>query len=209
MAYGVGAAMAGGKRGSAEQTPRQEGDWYPTPRDISEVLLDRVPFAGGVYEPCCGDGSLAKVIADYGYEVHGTDLRNRGYGRSGKSYDVLALKRLLGPNIVTNPPFNIAAGIIDHLWSLRPAKMALLLKSTFWHAAERQELFNRITPSRIIAPTWRPDFLGLNRPTMEVIWCVWEQGHVGPPTYELAARPEWAQKKRGRRKTPALAIVGP
>ena len=197
----IGAAMAGGKRGSGTDRPRQHADWYPTPKDVTCALFDRVSFDGGIYEPCCGDGSLANVATnDYGYEVYGTDLHDRGYGVGhGKAFDVLKLKSLLAPNVVTNPPFNIAPDVIDHLWSLGPEKMVMLLKSTFWHAETRREMFLRIPPSRIIALTWRPDFLGLNRPTMEVIWCVWERGHVGNPSYELADRPDWAKKKKGRK----------
>lgn len=201
MAVGVGAAMAGGKTGSGEQRPRQAGDWYPTPKDVTCALFDRVRFDGGIYEPCCGDGSLAMVADDdYGYDVVGTDLFNRGYGVGhGKAFDALKLRSILAPNVVTNPPFNKAPEIIDHLWGLGPDKMAMLLKSTFWHAESRRELFEKTSPSRIIALTWRPDFLGLKRPTMEVIWCVWERGHEGPPIYELADRPEWAKKKKGRK----------
>jgi hypothetical protein len=209
MAAGIGAAMAGGKRGSGEENPRQEGDWYPTPKDVTCALFDRVAFDGGIYEPCCGDGSLAAVAArDYGYPVVGTDLHDRGYGVGhGEAYDVLRLRKLLAPNVVTNPPFNIAGAIIEHLWSLRPLKMAMLLKSTFWHADNRREIFLRMPPSKIIALTWRPDFLNLKRPTMEVVWCLWEQGHEGPTAYELAERPEWARKKKGRKRLDEFPVA--
>lgn len=206
MTSGIGAAMAGGKRGSGSPRPRQDADWYPTPKDVTSVLFDRVAFEGGIYEPCCGDGSLARVAEeDYGHLVVGTDLHDRGYGIGhGGAYDVLKIDRLLAPNVVTNPPFNIAAQAIEHLWSLGPDKMAMLLKSTFWHADCRQPLFEAMKPSRIIALTWRPDFLNLDRPTMEVIWCVWDRRHSGAPSYELAPRPAWARKRRGRRSSDAV-----
>lgn len=198
----IGAAMAGGKRGTGEDRPREEGDFYPTPKDVTHALFERVSFEGGIYEPCCGDGSLAFVARDdFGYEVVGTDLVDRGYGVGhGKKFDATKLRKLLAPNIVTNPPFNVAAEIIDHLWSLGPDRMAMLLKSTFWHAETRHDLFVRTNPSKIIPLTWRPDFLDLKRPTMEVMWCVWERGHVGPAQYIPAARPEWARKTKGRKK---------
>jgi hypothetical protein len=205
MAAKVGAAMAGGKTGSGAARERQAADWYPTPKDVTCALFERMKFEGAIYEPCCGDGSLAVVAEeDYGYDVIGTDLHDRGYGVGhGKAFDVLKAKRLLGPNVVTNPPFNIAGEIIEHMWGLGPSSMAMLLKSTFWHAESRRRIFEKMPPSRIIALTWRPDFLGLNRPTMEVIWCVWERDHVGPPSYELADRPEWAKKKKGRKSARA------
>lgn len=208
MATGIGAAMAGGKRGGGEQRPRQKDDWYPTPDDVTCALFDRVMFDGDIYEPCCGDGSLARVAETrYGYNVVGTDLCDRGYGIGhGQAYDALKLDRLLAPNVVTNPPFNIAAEIIEHMWSLKPSKMAMLVKSTFWHAENRRRLFQKIPPSRIIALTWRPDFLGYKRPTMEVIWCVWEgNNHNSGTIYELADRPDWAKKKKGRTRAIPLS----
>jgi len=198
MKAGIGAAMAGGKRGSGDARPRQHADWYPTPPECTEVLLDRLKLTGPVWEPCCGDGSLARVMEGRGIRVIGTDLHDRGYGDGhGEGYDVLKADRLLAPDIVTNPPFNIAGPIIRHLLTLRPRTMALLLKASFWHASSRSALFRDHPPSRIVALTWRPDFLGLKRPAMEVIWTVWEDGHEGPTAYELAARP--GERKRTRK----------
>jgi hypothetical protein len=103
------------------------------------------------------------------------------------------MQELLAPNVITNPPFDIAAEIIDHVMgNLKPQKMALLLKASFWHAKTRSALFNRYRPSRIIPLTWRPDFMRLGRPTMEVAWCIWEKGFEGHPTYELGYKPEKA-----------------
>jgi len=190
MASGIGAAMAGGKRGSGETRPRQHGDWYPTPEEVTEVLFPHVRIKGDVLEPCCGDGSLAKVIERHGHRVIATDLYYRGYGDGhGERFDVLKLKELPAPNVITNPPFNIAKQIIEHLLSLQPDLLALVLKASFWHAKSRMDLFERHPPSKIIALTWRPDFLHLKRPTMEVIWCVWQRGHNGPTEYILAGRP--------------------
>lgn len=199
MSTGIGASMAGGKRGSGSPRERQYADWYPTPSNVTEVLMERVKFEGLVSEPCCGDGALAKVIERYGNEVIGTDLHDRGYGSGhGKSFDILKMKKLPAPNVVTNPPFNIAAEIIEHLMTLQPEKMALLLKASFWHAKTRQRLFELYPPSRIIALTWRPDFLNLNRPTMEVMWCVWEKGS-NVTQYELAAKPKKDKQDRAAR----------
>lgn len=202
MKSGIGAAMAGGKRGAGDERPRQHGDWYPTPPECTQVLLDRVAFGPKVWEPCCGDGSLAKVMEARGIEVIGTDLHDRGYGVGhGIGYDILKAKTLMAEDIVTNPPFNIAAPIIRHLIEMKPRKMALLLKSSFWHAKNRSALFEEHPPSRIIALTWRPDFLSIGRPTMEVSWCVWEHGHNDRTYYELAARPPRPRQRKG-------AVVG-
>lgn len=196
MATGIGAAMAGGKRGSGSERPRQHGDWYPTPDEVTEVVMPHLRLEGDVSEPCCGDGSLARVIERHGHKVIGTDLYDRGYGIGhGKEFDVLKMKRLLAPNVVTNPPFKIAGPIIRHLLSLEPETMALLLKASFWHAKSRLALFEHNPPAKIVALTWRPDFLNLKRPTMEVIWCIWRRGHNGPTEYVLARRPQQAGRQ--------------
>ncbi len=191
MAAGIGAAMAGGKRGTGDARPRQQGDWYPTPPEVTQALMEKVDFEGNVYEPCCGDGAVARVVEHYGHTVFGTDLYDRGYGLGhGKNFDILQVRELLAPNVITNPPFDIAAEIIEHVMSnLQPQKMALLLKGSFWHAKSRAPLFNKHRPSRIIPLLWRPDFMRLGRPTMEVMWCVWEKGYTGYPTYEPCEKP--------------------
>jgi hypothetical protein len=190
MATGIGASMAGGKRGSGAETLRQKDDWYPTPPLVTQVLMDHVTFEGSISEPCCGDGSLAKIVEHYGYNVIGTDIEDRGYGLGhGPAYDILKANKLVAPNIITNPPFNISAKIIDHLMEFRPKKMALLLKATYWHAKNRQKLYEKYPPSQILALTWRPDFLHRKRPTMEVCWFIWDQDHVGETTYKPVAKP--------------------
>ena len=197
---GIGAAMAGGKKGASSPRERQHADWYPTPDNVTEALLDRVRFEGAISEPCCGDGSLARVMERRGYDVVGTDLFDRGYGVGhGQAFDILKMRELPAPNIVTNPPFNIAAEIIEHVMALKPEKMALLLKASFWHAKSRQKLFERYRPSKIYALTWRPDFLHLKRPTMEVMWCVWERGS-NVTEYETVAKPRRAPGEKAQSK---------
>lgn len=190
MAAGIGASMAGGKRGSGGERPRQKDDWYPTPPLVTQALMDNISFDGPISEPCCGDGSLARVIEHYGHHVIGTDLVDRGYGLGhGPAYDILRAKSLVAPNIITNPPFNISAKIIDHLMQFRPKKMALLLKATYWHAKNRKKLYDKYPPSQILALTWRPDFLHQKRPTMEVCWFIWDRDHVGGTIYTPVSKP--------------------
>ncbi|WP_315922760.1 hypothetical protein [Mesorhizobium sp. SP-1A] len=197
MATGIGAAMAGGKRGTGAERPRQHADWYPTPDEVTEVLIPHLNrVQGPISEPCCGDGALAKVLERHGHEVIGTDLHYRGYGVGhGPEYDIMKMEKLPAPNVITNPPFNIAGPIIKHVLSLKPDYMAMLLKASFWHAKSRHALFEQHPPSKIIALTWRPDFMNLKRPTMEVIWCVWDRGHNGHTEYVLAKRPPKSRRK--------------
>jgi hypothetical protein len=84
---------------------RQEGDFYPTPAWVTECLLSSVTLRGPIWEPCCGDGALAKVLSAAGHEVVATDLAERGFGRGG--VDLLQTSEM--PDgcraLVTNPPY--------------------------------------------------------------------------------------------------------
>jgi hypothetical protein len=162
---------------------RQKDDFYPTPDDVTVALCRVVKFKGSIHEPCCGDGAMARVLTKHGYSVTGTDLIDRGFGSQVSIFDV---KEPLGDNIVTNPPFNLAADIIEHcLTHLKPQRMAMVLKSTYWHAKTRQKLFQATRPTAVMPLLWRPDFLGQGRPTMEVMWCLWDARYQNKPTIYL------------------------
>lgn len=84
---------------------RQGHDFYATPDWVTAALLRNVTFRSGIWEPCCGDGSIARVLERAGYGVVASDLQDRGYGSPG--VDVLA--QSTPPSgcgaLVTNPPY--------------------------------------------------------------------------------------------------------
>ena len=133
---------------------RQGHDFYPTPTWVTQTLLDRVTFRGPVWEPCCGDGAIARQIEARGNRVVATDLSDHGYGAPG--IDFLACNTM--PEdcraIVTNPPYGdggaerAAAGamsarllleFVEHgirLTEQRGGQLALLVRYT-WIAGKR------------------------------------------------------------------------
>src|SRR3954451_2556370 len=85
--------------------PRQDKDFYPTPAWVTEALLRWVPLPNGIWEPCCGEGSMARVLEDRGHHVVATDLVDRGYGEGGRDF-MLETRLPDGVTaIVTNPPY--------------------------------------------------------------------------------------------------------
>lgn len=182
---GLGAAMAGGNRSGPP--PRRQ--FYRTPRDATRALLGVLDLPAGtpVAEPCCGDGAIASVLEGAGHPVAASDLDDRGWGTPG--VDVLGMRSLPADVVVTNPPFSLAAEIVDTVLDLRPSVLALLLKATFFHADVRRALFDRHTPAEIHALTWRLDFEGRGAPAMECAWFVWRRDHVGDCAYRLLPRP--------------------
>jgi hypothetical protein len=180
---GLGAMMAGGNPADG----RVENDHYPTPIEPTIAILGVEKFDGVMHEFCCGDGTMSKLIEKAGYKVVSSDLINRGYGHQR---DFFSIKKKVGHNLFTNPPWNIAASMIEHgLEVLQPRKMALLLKSTFFHAKGRSALFEKHPPAIIYPLTWRVDFNGKGKPVIECSWFVWHRGSTADPVVRLLHRP--------------------
>ena len=180
---GLGRMMAGG----GEKVARQGNDYYPTPATVTRAFIaaergaleDYSGMLGNpVWEPCGRGGAIAGELAAAGFSTIATDLvadPEHGVG----SQDLLLCRQALSPVVVTNPPFALAAEMIRHLLNdLGCTYVAMLLKSSFWHAEVRTGLWRQRTPARIYALNWRPDFLGKGNPTMEVIWCVWDAAAI-------------------------------
>lgn len=189
---GLGAAMAGGNG------KRPENDFYPTPPEPVIALLEaewsmlRAHSGGRVWEPACGDGAIARVLEGHGFEVAGSDLVGRGYGRL---LDFLQAKKALAPAIVTNPPYGsrLPEKFLRHAMTLKVGYVALLLKATYWHAAERLPLFGAHPPAAVYPLSWRVDFLGRGAPTMDVTWFVWRSHQPGHTAFRPLPRPAGEQ----------------
>lgn len=174
---------------------RKAFDNYPTPAAATQALIDHAPPPPGLLgEPACGDGAMARVLEAGGWPVAASDIRRTGYGKAGVDYLAApADPRLVG--LVTNPPFNKAPQFIAKAVREAPY-VAMLLKSTYWHAAKRRAAFERHPPQMVLALTWRPAFLLRERgsaPMMDVIWSIWDNRlPPGETVYRLAEKPAHA-----------------
>ena len=59
---------------------REANDFYATSRSVIEALLKVEKFEGDIWEPCCGEGHISKVLLEQGYNVKSSDLIDRDYG---------------------------------------------------------------------------------------------------------------------------------
>ena len=73
--------------GNARFEPKND-DYYASPPEIIDYLLECETFDNNICECACGDGALSKRLDHYGYNVKSTDLVYRGYG-SKESVDFL------------------------------------------------------------------------------------------------------------------------
>ena len=179
MTTTLGAAMAGGN----PTLGRVKDEFYPTPNTCTIGLMELEQHfirshTDCVWECACGDGKMSDIIDEYGFTVISTDLVDRGYGSQMDFLATTAGKEKVA--IVTNPPFNLAPQFIEHaIGYFEVPYLALLLKSTFWHAKRRLPLFRKYPPSVIYPMTWRPDFMNRGAPTMDCSWMIWDVSRPG------------------------------
>jgi 2-polyprenyl-3-methyl-5-hydroxy-6-metoxy-1,4-benzoquinol methylase len=71
---------------------RSKTDFYPTPPDVTEALLnfleERWLLNKGdlIWEPACGTGDMAQVMARQGYAVTVSDLYPAGYSQGAVDF---------------------------------------------------------------------------------------------------------------------------
>src|SRR5947207_8382444 len=157
-------------------------DFFPTPDWATYALIDNESFQGEIWEPACGDGSMARVLSLNGNPVIASDLYNRGFGEAG--VDFLTCSRR-AENIVTNPPYNSAEGFVRAGLKSTRRKFALLLRLAFLEGASRaHNIFGPHPPTRVWVFSERITFYpsGAVRKgtgTTAYAWFVWDMQAKG------------------------------
>jgi hypothetical protein len=171
--------LNGGFKPTLKRFADLEGpDFFPTPPWATFALIENEPFVGEIWEPACGDGAMARVLALHGNPVMATDLYDRGFGQSG--IDFLTTDRS-ADNIVTNPPYNAAESFVRIGVRAAKRKFALLLRLAFLEGANRANtIFTRCPPSRVWVFSERITFYpsGAVRKgtgTTAYAWFVWDK----------------------------------
>jgi hypothetical protein len=171
---------------------RQDGDWYPTPRWITELICEEVPLRGLVWEPAAGDGAMVKVLREYGHTVFCGDIVGPDLGfPDNMREDFLKNHRdcQIMCSVVTNPPFMLAREFIVHalrLTELVGGMVVMVLRNEFDCAIKRRHLFARACFREKIVltrrPIWFPDQQASNHPRHNFSIYVWDHQHTGPAT---------------------------
>jgi hypothetical protein len=157
-------------------------DFFPTPEWATHALMDNERFEGNVWEPACGDGSMAEVIKHYGNDVMASDLFDRGYGEFGIDFLITGK---VADNIITNPPYNAAEGFICAGLKKSRRKFALLLRLAFLEGANRQRTIFKVNPpARIWIFSERITFypagqIQAGSGTTAYAWFIWDHSHIG------------------------------
>lgn len=165
-------------------------DYYATDPHAVELLLDLEEFSDKIWEPACGEGHMAKVLSEHGYEVVATDLIDRGYGKGGVDFfQQVPPAGTDGYNcdIVTNPPYKFAKEFCEKSLELVATghKIAMFLPLTFLESKGRRDLFLYNPPQTVYVACDRLEcgkngvFTGKGL-AKAYCWIVWRKGYPGP-----------------------------
>lgn len=157
---------------------RRKNDFYPTPEWATRELLDRVTIRGTVFEPCVGDGAIARALAGDKTLVYTGDIdpawspmvcgdaRERTFWREA---DALIEDGI--DWIVTNPPFNVAAQIVPAAYNHAVKGIAMLLRLSYLEPVEdRGGWLNEHPPSSLIV---LPRISFTNNGKTDSVTCAW------------------------------------
>lgn len=165
---------------------RAEHDFYATSPKAIDELFKVIDKPTEVWECACGAGRLSKRMRELGVKVYSSDLIDRGYGTPG--IDFLAMRNLVAPVIITNPPYRYAKEFVLHALELGAEMVCMFLKLTFLEGVGRQELFQKYPPRTVAVFTRRIQVARNGDPEMFkkssaacYAWFIWEKGYAGSP----------------------------
>lgn len=166
---------------------REKDDFYATDPLAVEWLCEIEQLRHDIWEPACGQGHIAKVLVEHGFNVRSTDLINRGYGQGG--VDFFAQTEAWEGDIVTNPPFKYAQEFVEHAMELvKPGgKVCMFMKLQYLEGNTRRKLYDKYPPKRVWVSSSRikcaragEDFTGGSM--IAFAWYIWEKGYEGETT---------------------------
>jgi hypothetical protein len=134
--------------------PHDSLDFFPTPPWATRALCESLALsfdlkASNCWEPACGEGHMARPLAEYFELVYSSDVHDYG---SGQVVDFLW--PFSGPRfdwIITNPPFRLAEQFVDTALERAKTGVAILVRSAFLEGIARyHKLFGYRAPAVIM-----------------------------------------------------------
>lgn len=169
---------------------REIDDYYATPPEAVEMLLELETFNNKILEPACGQGHISEVFNKKGYEVKSFDLVDRDYGGQ---QDFFTYDEQWDGDIVTNPPYKFAKEFVEHSLSLisEGNKVAMFLKLQFLEGKARKKMFLKNPPKAVYVSSsrllcakngeWGKGRGFISSSAVAYCWFVWEKGFKGDP----------------------------
>ena len=183
-----GSSLAGG----TPSRGRVENDYYATPPESTQALLNVLRLNGSILEPACGEGHISEVLkTNYpDSEIVSSDLIDRGYGQGGVDFLSNEYSRTFG-NVITNPPFKYMREFTEKALELAEDKVIMFGKIQFLESKSRREFLENSPLKYIYVFSERQNPLRNGKSvdengkkwssTMCFAWYVWEKGYEGEP----------------------------
>jgi hypothetical protein len=204
--------------------PHDSLDYFPTPpwatRALTEWLGTRMALhLRDAWEPACGEGHMARPLAEAFNAVRATDLLDYGWPGQGETQDFLldwpGSTQVAPDWIITNPPFKLAEAFIRRGLDLAEEGVAVLVRTSFLESEGRYDLFRDCRPWAILqfaerVVMWKgrlmdPNVAILNAKTGKMekpttatsyCWIVWRRDFLGPTEFH------WIPPGRARLERP-------
>jgi hypothetical protein len=163
-------------------------DDFPTPPWATRALAEHVISGQDLsqqscWEPACGEGHMAKVLAEYFGTVHASDIHPYGYGSTCDFLDEASVREV--DWIITNPPFKQAEEFAAKALSIAERGVAIFARTVFAESVGRYErLFSTMPPTKVAIFAERvPLFKGRLDPkgstATSYAWFVWDKPLTG------------------------------
>jgi hypothetical protein len=167
--------------------PHDSLDFFPTPPWATRAFVKHVAIPALearpdelIWEPACGEGHMAAVLAESFDLVASSDIHDYGYS-SVEDFLQTGTHANRPDWVWTNPPFNAAVAFARHALTMAEKGVALLVRTQWLHTIERWELF-RDHPPFVIAyyvervpmhrGRWEPE----GSTATDYCWVCWRTG---------------------------------
>lgn len=179
---------------------RVEADFYPTPPENVDCLVQHVNLHPYIWEPAAGKLDISMRLAEFGHVVTSSDLHAYGADLDFQG-DFLTTTTLPDPKIraiVTNPPYgDLAEAFIRHaLMLMKPVKgqVAMFLRNEYDCSKGRMELFGLPPFHKKIVVTKRPRWVEGSKgsPRHNYSWFVWDWRQISGSAAVAYAHPDFA-----------------
>ena len=171
---------------------RVENDYYATPPESTQALLNVLELNGSILEPACGEGHISEVLkSNYpNSEIVSTDLVDRGYGSGGIDFLEHIYDRTF-TNVITNPPFKYMREFVEKALEISDEKVMMFGKIQFLEGQRRKDFLENSPLKYVYVFSERQNPMRNGSPvdengkkwssTMCFAWYVWEKGYQGEP----------------------------
>jgi len=176
--------------------PRDSLDYFPTPPWATRALLEHIirPMGFGstgesVWEPGCGEGHMARPLAEYFGRVEASDVHDYGFG---DVLDFLTCQPGFAPVdwIITNPPFRFAEPFVRTALAQARVGVAVLVRTAFLEGIGRYgSLFSTQRPAVVAqfaerVPMHKGRLVENGSTATAYCWVVWRSAETSTTRFD-------------------------